>query len=182
MFRLVCHIKFGSSFNNLQICIMIHEKNIDKIMKKQIKTIIIALTLGTITSNAQSVMANGIAAVNTGSKSTTELTTFVNKKAKKVSKNNNDDIKKYTEIVNLFNSSTVAFYHLKDSDRKEFAVAAKSLSASLEGMRKSEAKIWAKKINLNQSVFEFIWSSKGLVSNEVEFVEIPSASPALTSL
>ncbi len=161
---------------------MIHENKIDKIMKKQIKTIIIALVFGTITSNAQSVMANGLVTKNTVAKSTIELTSFVNKKAKQVSKKNNEDIKKYTEIVNLFNSSTVAFYNLKDSEKKEFLVAAKSLSASLDGMRKSEAKIWSKKINLNQSVFEFIWSSKNLVSKEIEFVEIPSVSQALTSL
>lgn len=161
---------------------MIHENKIDKIMKKQIRTIIIALVFGTITANAQSVMANELVTKNTVAKSTIELTAFVNKKAKKVSKKNNEDIIKYTKIVNLFNSSTVAFYNLEDSEKKEFLVAAKSLSASLGGMRKSEAKIWSKKINLNQSVFEFIWSSKGLVSNEVEFIEIPLANQALTSL
>ena len=151
-------------------------------MKKQIKTIIIALVFGTITSNAQSVLANGLASKSTVAKSTIELTTFVNKKAKKVSKKNMEELKKYTEIVNLFNSSTVGFYNLKDSDKKEFLVAAKNLSASLGGMRKSEAKTWAKKINLNHSVFEFIWSSSNNISNEVEMVDIPSVNQALTSL
>lgn len=161
---------------------MIHENKIDKIMKMQIKTIIIALLFGTISSNAQSVMANGLVTKNTAAKSTIELTEFVNKKAKKVSKKNNEEIKKYSKVVNLFNSSTVAFYNLKDSEKKEFLLAARKLSTSLDGMRKSEAKIWAKKINLNQSVFEFIWSSKSLVPEVVEFVEIPSVNQVLISL
>lgn len=161
---------------------MIHENKIDKIMKMQIKTIIIALLFGTISSNAQSVMANGLVTKNTAAKSTIELTEFVNKKAKKVSKKNNEEIKKYSKVVNLFNSSTVAFYNLKDSEKKEFLLAARKLSTSLEGMRISEAKIWAKKINLNQSVFEFIWSSKSLVPEVVEFVEIPSVNQVLISL
>jgi hypothetical protein len=151
-------------------------------MKKQIRTIIIALVLGTITANAQGVMANGLTHKKASVNATSELTNFVNKKAKKISKRNIEELNKYTEIVNLYHTSNVDFYNLSEADRKEFLAASKILSEQLSGLRKSQAKVLASKINLNKSVFEFIWSSKNNHISVDESIEIPTMVSEVTAL
>ena len=151
-------------------------------MKKQIKAIILAVVLGTISGNAQVAQAKSISGDKLAVNTATEFSTYVNSKARKVSRKNDQDLKKYLEVVNLYHNSSVAFYNLSDAQKAEFMEASATLSHKLSGMSKKEAKAWAKKVDLNKSVFEFIWSSKKTISTEMEIVELPSPIVAITSL
>ncbi|HLO43135.1 MAG TPA: hypothetical protein VK175_02305 [Leadbetterella sp.] len=151
-------------------------------MKKQFKAVILALVFGTISGNAQVGYANNISGDKLAVNSATEFSTFVNAKARKVSRKNDEDLKKYLEVVNLYHNSSVAFYNLNEAQKAEFMEASATLSEKLNGMSRKEAKAWAQKVELNKSVFEFIWSSKKSISTDAEMVELPSPAVAITSL
>jgi len=114
--------------------------------------------------------------------SATEFSTFVKSKARKVSRKNDEDLKKYLEVVNLYHNSSVAFYNLNEAQKAEFMEASATISQKLNGLSRKEAKAWAQKVQLNKSVFEFIWSSKKSITTDAEMVELPSSVVAITSL
>lgn len=149
-------------------------------MKKQFKAIILALVFGTISANAQGSLS--LVGENYSVNSTNEFSNFVNTKARKVSRKNNEDLKTYVQVVNLYHNSSVSFYNLDEAKKAEFIEASAILSSKLGGMRKSEAKAWAKNIELNQSIFEFIWSSKKAISTDNEIMEVPAVVENVTSL
>jgi hypothetical protein len=162
---------------------MIHKNKIDKIMTNYLKTIFLGLVLGTMTVNAQGVMAHGLAPKTSSAEiTTTDFSKFVNKKAKKIARKNTAEIVQYNKVVDLFNTSTVAFFNLNESDKVEFINASNNLSNKLANMSKSEAKTWAKTIAINKAIFEFIWASKNIAANDNEIIEIPVTSESLTSL
>ena len=151
-------------------------------MKKQIKAVVLALIFGTFTVNAQNhnsilSVTDRIVTGNTG-----EFTSYVNSKAKKVSRRNSEDLKKYVEVVNLYHNSSVAFYNLNEAQKAEFMNASANLSEKLGSMRKSEARNWAQKIQLNKTVFDFIWSSKHAGNGDFELTEVPNEVEPVTSL
>ncbi|MBK6979203.1 MAG: hypothetical protein IPH28_20600 [Cytophagaceae bacterium] len=151
-------------------------------MKKQIKAVVLALIFGTFTVNAQNhnsilSVTDRIVTGNTG-----EFTSYVNSKAKKVSRRNSEDLKKYVEVVNLYHNSSVAFYNLNEAQKAEFMNASANLSEKLGSMRKSEARNWAQKIQLNKTVFDFIWSSKNAGNGDFELTEVPNEVEPVTSL
>lgn len=151
-------------------------------MKKQIKAVVLALIFGTFTVNAQN--QNAILSVTDRivSSSTGEFTSFVNSKAKKVSRRNSEDLKKYVDVVNLYHNSSVAFYNLNEAQKAEFMNASANLSEKLGSMRKSEARNWAQKIQLNKTVFEYIWSTKNTNQGDFELTEVPNEVEPVTSL
>lgn len=151
-------------------------------MKKHFKAIILALVFGTISSSAQVGHATKVSGDKLAVNSATEFSTFVNAKARKVSRKNDEDLKKYLDVVNLYHNSSVAFYNLNEAQKAEFMEASATLSQKLSGMSRKEAKAWAQKVELNKSVFEFIWSSKKSISTETEMVELPTSVVAITSL
>ncbi|MCP9764732.1 hypothetical protein [Lacihabitans soyangensis] len=151
-------------------------------MKKQFKAVILALVFGTVSGNAQVSYANNISGDRLAVNSATEFSTFVKAKARKVSRKNDEDLKKYLEVVNLYHNSSVAFYNLSDAQKAEFMEASATLSDKLSGMSRKEAKAWSQKVQLNKSVFEFIWSSKNTISTESEVSEVPAVVDAVTSL
>jgi hypothetical protein len=151
-------------------------------MKKQFKAVILALVFGTVSGNAQVSYANNISGDRLAVNSATEFSTFVKAKARKVSRKNDEDLKKYLEVVNLYHNSSVAFYNLSDAQKAEFMEASATLSDKLSGISRKEAKAWSQKVQLNKSVFEFIWSSKNTISTESEVSEVPAVVDAVTSL
>lgn len=151
-------------------------------MKKQFKAVILALVFGTVSGSAQVGYANNISGDRLAINSATEFSTFVKSKARKVSRKNDEDLKKYLEVVNLYHNSSVAFYNLSDAQKAEFMEASATLSQKLNGMSRKEAKAWSQKVQLNKSVFEFIWSSKNTTSTETEMTEVPAVADVVTSL
>lgn len=151
-------------------------------MKKQFKAVILALVFGTVSGSAQVGYANNISGDRLAVNSSTEFSTFVKSKARKVSRKNDEDLKKYLEVVNLYHNSSVAFYNLNEAQKAEFMEASATLSDKLSGMSRKEAKAWSQKVQLNKSVFEFIWSSKNTISTESEVSEVPAVVDAVTSL
>lgn len=151
-------------------------------MKKHFKAIILAVVFGTVLGSAQAGYANEISGDRLAVNSTTEFSTFVKSKARKVSRKNDEDLKKYLEVVNLYHNSSVAFFNLSDAQKAEFMEASATLSDKLSGISRKEAKAWSQKVQLNKSVFEFIWSSKNTISTETEMTEVPAVVDAVTSL
>jgi hypothetical protein len=151
-------------------------------MKKQIRAIILVLVSGTFSANAQAGVNTKISGDKLTASSANELSTFVNTKARKLSRNNNVDLKKYLEVVSLYHNSPVTFFNLNEATRGEFNEVSALLSEKLNGLRKKEAKKWAKSIQLNNSVFQFIWSNRNAISNEAEITPPQAVVDATTSL
>ena len=151
-------------------------------MKQQIKAIILVLVLGTFSANAQAGVNTNITSDKLTASSAIDLSTFVNTKARKLSRNNSVDLNKYLEVVRLYHHSPVAFFNLNETAREEFNQASALLSEKLNGLRKKEAKKWAKSIQLNKSVFQFIWSNRNAISNEAEITPPQAVVDAITSL
>lgn len=151
-------------------------------MKKQFKAVILALVFGTVSGSAQVGYANIISGDKLAVNNATEFSTFVKSKARKVSRKNDEDLKKYLEVVNLYHTSSVAFYNLNEAQKAEFMEASATISQKLNGLSRKEAKAWAQKVELNKSVFEFIWSSKKSITTDAEMVELPSSVVAITSI
>jgi hypothetical protein len=151
-------------------------------MKKQIRAIILVLVLGTFSANAQAGVNTKIAGDKLTASSANEFSTFVNTKARKLSRDNNVDLKKYLEVVSLYHNSPVTFFNLSEAAKAEFNEASTLLSEKLNGLRKKEAKNWAKSVQLNKSVFQFIWSNRNSLSNEAEITPAQAVADAVTSL
>ncbi|MCP9770799.1 hypothetical protein EGI22_23085 [Lacihabitans sp. LS3-19] len=151
-------------------------------MKKQFRAIILVLALGTFSANAQAGINTKVSGDKLTASSANEFSTFVNTKARKVSRKNDVDLKKYLEVVNLYHNSPVAFFNLDEANKAEFNNASALLSEKLNGMRKKEAKNWAKSIQLNKSVFQFIWSNRNTPTNVIEITPAQALVDAVTSL
>lgn len=151
-------------------------------MKKHFKAIILVLVLGTFSAQAQASNNTKVSGDKLTATGANEFSTFVNTKARKVSRKNDVDLKKYLEVVNLYHNSPVAFFNLDEASKAEFNEASATLSEKLNGLRKKEAKNWAKSIQLNKSVFQFIWSNRNTISNEVEITPAQAIVDAVTSL
>lgn len=148
-------------------------------MKSSIKTIIFALVFGSITGSAQTVTANEAKQYTPlAAGSDVEFSNFMNKKAKKFINQNDADWRIFVAVVDMYNNSTVGFYSLDKSVRDDFFASSDRIAAKLKGMRKSEAKEWAKKVELTTSVFNFIWNSKTTAPVNEEIV-VPALNPVV---
>ncbi len=144
-------------------------------MKSSIKLTIFALVFGSITGSAQTVIAKETKQYTPlVAGSDVEFTNFMNKKAKKFIDQNDADWRTFVSVVNLYNNSTVSFYSLDESVRKEFLVASERIAGKLGDMRKSEAKEWSKKVKVTSSVFNFIWNTKTASQPSQEEIVIPA--------
>jgi Skp family chaperone for outer membrane proteins len=151
-------------------------------MKKQFKVAILALIFGTFTVHAQN--QNSFISINDNMvlNSSSDLKGFVDKKARKISKRNAEELNKYIEVLNLYHNSSVSFYNLNETQKAEFLNASATLSDKLGSMRKAEAKKLAQQVKLNKMIFEFIWASKNNPVVDTEIVELPAVSVPETSL
>ncbi|NBA86286.1 hypothetical protein GVN16_10965 [Emticicia sp. CRIBPO] len=147
-------------------------------MKSSIKLIIFALVFGSITGSAQTVVARETKQYTPlVASSGVEFSNFMNKKAKKFISQNDTDWRIFTAVVDLYNNSTVGFYSLDESVRNDFFASSERITAKLNGMRKSEAKEWAKTVKLTSSVFKFIWDNKANALPVNEEIIVPALNP-----
>jgi hypothetical protein len=131
-------------------------------MKKLTKTAIavaITLTLGLSTINATHA-AEKVAQVHLASGTDTQFETYMNKKAKRFIKRNNEDWNTFTKIVGLYNNATGSFWNLSDSEKIEFLNTSESIKEKLSKMNDSEANLWLTKVNVTEKVFLFVWDNK----------------------
>lgn len=151
-------------------------------MRKQLRTLVTFLVLGTLTANAQSAFANGESGVTVSNNNSTEFTNFVNTKTKKIARKNTKDIEVYNEVVKMYFNAPIAFYNLDENTKAVFTNASMNLTEKLSNSRKKEAQKWAKNVSLNNNIFEFIWSNKNAISSEVIPTSVPKLDLAVTNL
>lgn len=145
-------------------------------MKSKIKTIVVAIAMvfsGVGTALAtDSVNVNSNIYLSSGSENNFKV--FMNKKAKRFIKKNNEDWVTFNTVVRLYNNAPGTFLNLSDSDKEDFMNALSSINEKLERMNKNEAQIWLQKVDVTEKVFNFIWSTKLNDKENQEIYELPT--------
>jgi hypothetical protein len=154
---------------------MIHKNKRD--MKSNLKTIALVIAIafsGVGTAAAtDTVNVNSNSNVYLAANSAVNFNVFMNKKAKKFIKRNNQDWSTFNKVVRLYNTSTSGFLNLTSDEKADFANAVSSISGKLEKMNKSEATLWLKKVDVTEKVFNFIWDNNVKERPFNEIYELP---------
>lgn len=145
-------------------------------MKKTIKTLVLGLTIGTVTANAQGVLNFKNEQSNLVQN---QEIVFSNKITKKIAK---ADLDTYKSVMELYNNQNVAFYNLSKVEQERFEVASNKMLTSLSKSRKAAKKEFAKQIQNKMAIYSFIWNTKNTASDNIELVEIPAEIENYTSL
>ncbi len=144
---------------------------------KIVKSIIVlsALFFGAGVANAEdSVRVKNNIYLSTGSEF--DFTVFMNKKAKRFVKKEENAWATFNNVVRLYNSSTGQFLKLSDDEKEEFYIATASITDKLDKMRGEEAELWAKKVDITEKVFTFLWNNKIEERPMNLFFELPTIS------
>lgn len=151
-------------------------------MNKQIKSFLIAVLLGTFSVNAQTAKANEINTSVLSASTTSNFAKYISKKGKKLNKKNEVAVGQYQKVLNMYHEAPVAFYNLSDAQKQSFITSSELLVAKLNNTRGTEAKVWAKNISVNKSVYEFIWKSQSKIDLNINSVNIPIVDNSITRL
>lgn len=125
-------------------------------MKKQIKTWVIISTI--LASCFTTAMANDGNKLHV--KGTTEVVNTLNKKGKKIVKNNSSDLDLYLAVMELYSKDPANFYNLDEATKVKFFAAAENLNKSLSASRSKELKNLGEQVAFNQAVSNYIWNVK----------------------
>jgi hypothetical protein len=144
-------------------------------MKSKVKTIIVAIAMaisgvGTAVAN-DSVNVNSNIYLSSGSEF--NFKAYMNKKAKKFIKKNNEDWATFNTVVRLYNNAPGKFMNLTTEEQEDFMIAVNSINGKLERMNNREAQIWLKKVDVTDKVFNFLWSNKTDTRTFEELYELP---------
>lgn len=106
---------------------------------------------------------------------------YMNQKAKRFIKKNNEDWAKFNEVVKLYNNSTGKFLALNDSEKANFYEATATIKSKLGKMNSRDAELWLKRVDVTEKVFAFIWNNKIEYRAVEDIFELPTINvePAL---
>lgn len=131
-------------------------------MNNSIKSVIFAFVLGSLFTTTNIVKANDRDSANNNALlakgAEVSFADFMNKNAKNFVKKEDWNI--FTEVVTLYNASPSKFLKTSAAKKEEFNAAVANIQAKLSKMRKDEAKVWLKKVNVTASVINFLWNNK----------------------
>lgn len=82
----------------------------------------------------------------------------------------------YNEVVNTFNNANGQFQNLSMEEKNDFLMATAHIKARLSHHNDIRATEKLKQINLTESIFRFVWTSKELDEGIDINIEIPKAS------
>ncbi|MGR3812052.1 hypothetical protein [Jiulongibacter sp. NS-SX5] len=97
----------------------------------------------------------------------------MNTKAKRYVKKNDKEWADFNKVVRLYNSSTGKFLSLSDQEKEDFYSAVASINSKLSRMKKEEAQLWLKKVDVTEKIFSFLWQERN-IAEPVELFELPS--------
>ena len=124
-------------------------------MKKQIKSLVVFVTIFTLS------FSNVFAGVNSVEvKSNDEITTVLNKKAKRFVKNNAKDLELYLSVMDMYENAPAKFYNLDKETQNNFLAVTAQLSDKMTSVRKKDIKKLAVNLEFNSAVSKFIWAEK----------------------
>lgn len=92
--------------------------------------------------------------------SSNEFHSFMNSKAKKFLKKNNEAWNTFNNVVNAYEASTGKFQNMNEAEKANFLKAAAEINAKLSTMKSDDAAFWLKKVNLTTAIYQFVWESK----------------------
>lgn len=135
--------------------------------------VVLAAFSGVGTAKAtKTVVAHSHIYLSAGSE--TNFKTYMDKKAKKFIKKNNQDWFTFNKIVSLYNEKTGTFLNISEADQVEFYEAVATINSKLENMKGRDAKIWLSKVDITEKVFAFLWSNRPTEMPSEFIEEIPS--------
>ncbi len=151
-------------------------------MKNSFKSIIFAVSLGSLLTIANGANANDrYSATNEvilvrGAE--VNFSDFMSKKAKKIVKSDNWNI--FTEVVTLYNISPSKFLTVSSDKKQAFNESVEQIQLSLDRKPGKNAKVWKAKVERTAAVINALWNYQ-VKSEEVEIeqVEAPALIEAL---
>jgi len=151
-------------------------------MKNSFKSIIFAVSLGSLLTIANGANANDrYSATNEvilvrGAE--VNFSDFMSKKAKKIVKSDNWNI--FTEVVTLYNISPSKFLTVSSDKKQAFNESVEQIQLSLDRKSGKNAKVWKAKVERTAAVINALWNYQ-VKSEEVEIeqVEAPALIEAL---
>lgn len=151
-------------------------------MKNSFKSIIFAVSLGSLLTIANGANANDrYSATNEvilvrGAE--VNFSDFMSKKAKKIVKSDNWNI--FTEVVTLYNISPSKFLTVSSDKKQAFNESVEQIQLSLDRKSGKNAKVWKAKVERTSAVINALWNYQ-VKSEEVEIeqVEAPALIEAL---
>ena len=125
-------------------------------MKKQLTTLVLITTLFTTSFSA--------AVANEGGKielkSEQEVVNTLNKKGKKIVRNNSEDLNIYLAVMELYHNDPASFYNLDETTKERFFAATENLTRSLSTSGKKDLRRLGDQLAFNEAVSNYIWSIK----------------------
>lgn len=144
------------------------------------KLVTLVLVIAAAISGVSSAKANDSVNVNSNiylsSGSEFNFKVFMNKKAKRFVKKNNDEWATFNNVVRLYNNQTGSFLNLSDAEKVEFSNAVARINTKLAKMKSRESQLWLKKVDVTEKVFNFLWSNKVEEKPLENIYEIPTIS------
>ncbi|WP_304232330.1 hypothetical protein [Jiulongibacter sediminis] len=101
---------------------------------------------------------------------------FMNKKAKRFIKKNDEAWATFNNVVRLYNDSTGQFLLMSEDEKADFYEAVATITSKLSNMRNEDAQIWLKKVDVTEKVFAFLWENKTENKPFEELYELPTIS------
>lgn len=101
---------------------------------------------------------------------------FMNKKAKRFVKKNDEAWTTFNNAVRLYNDATGQFLLMSEEEKANFYNATATITEKLGSMRNENAQLWLKKVDVTEKVFTFLWENKSSEKPVEQFYELPAIS------
>lgn len=85
---------------------------------------------------------------------------FMNKKAKRFVRKNNEDWVTFKKVIRLYNESQGQFAKMNEDEQADFYAASASIKEKLDKMWNKDSEKWLEKVEVTEKVFAFLWSNK----------------------
>ncbi len=98
---------------------------------------------------------------------------YMNQKAKKFVKKNENEWVTFNKVVSLYNNATGQFLKLTEEEKEQFLASADVIESKLEKLKGRDAQVWLSKVELTEQVFKFIWNNKVEERSVEQYLEKP---------